>query len=653
MKKSSILALAAAGLLLTACAEREEIALEVDNPQSEVLPEGYMSLSINLPTTPSTRAVNDDFADGESYEYKVNNCALLLFEGDNESDATLFRAQKITLTDEDDDATNDGDNITTSYLATASVKGRTTTGGKLYALVLLNYDGVLTSISTDALPQFEGDNTPLDKEAKLSTLRNKIIKNNTLTGRSTNNFFMTNAILSDKPGGANDPTGANIFQLAELDPTKVFDTEEKAKANPAGDIFVERAVAKATMSVSSGIDNTVSGLTISKIEWCIDNMQPETYIFRNPGTNEYIGYQNVKNNNYRFVGSASVNTNASSSNPNANDHDHGIAKAAYRTYWCIDPMYSEAAPAKGDEGYETANYMLSYSENDFKQIYPSTGINPTPFYCYENTFNVAQQSYRNTTRAIIKVTFSTSDNGNEIYTVNGSSTPVTETTARNQVLSYIITNTEVQDAFKNQLVTNKETLTYTINESSFNVTFERTSTGQYAVKTLTLSSDAETAINGSADFQSGAADEINNSLKALIDNINKGIVIFNYKDGIMYYEARFQHFAGSGSSDLAPWNAGEYGTTAPAGGSTANAYPANGNTTAEMNYLGRYGMVRNNWYDVEVTAITGLGYPEVPSVTVENPGYDDPDTPDDNLKENIAVKIHVLSWAKRKQQWGF
>ena len=40
-------------------------------------------------------------------------------------------------------------------------------------------------------------------------------------------------------------------------------------------------------------------------------------------------------------------------------------------------------------------------------------------------------------------------------------------------------------------------------------------------------------------------------------------------------------------------------------------------------YLGRYGMLRNNWYELNVGNVYGPGYPGVPPV--------DPNQPDDEL----------------------
>ena len=72
--------------------------------------------------------------------------------------------------------------------------------------------------------------------------------------------------------------------------------------------------------------------------------------------------------------------------------------------------------------------------------------------------------------------------------------------------------------------------------------------------------------------------------------------------------------------------------------SATGIYPAGANQ--DNNYLGRYGVLRNNWYNIQITGVKGLGFSEVPDVT--------PD-PDDELESYIAVEIKVLSWAKRTQ----
>ena len=66
-------------------------------------------------------------------------------------------------------------------------------------------------------------------------------------------------------------------------------------------------------------------------------------------------------------------------------------------------------------------------------------------------------------------------------------------------------------------------------------------------------------------------------------------------------------------------------------------------TKAPARFLGRYGVLRNNWYELEVNSITGIGEPRIPQVPTTS-------DPDDELKQFISVNINILSWAKRVQK---
>lgn len=60
-----------------------------------------------------------------------------------------------------------------------------------------------------------------------------------------------------------------------------------------------------------------------------------------------------------------------------------------------------------------------------------------------------------------------------------------------------------------------------------------------------------------------------------------------------------------------------------------------------LNWLGRYGVLRNNWYDLTINKISYPGYPDVPEVK--------PNTPDDEDIKYINVSVKTLDWAKRSQ----
>ena len=94
--------------------------------------------------------------------------------------------------------------------------------------------------------------------------------------------------------------------------------------------------------------------------------------------------------------------------------------------------------------------------------------------------------------------------------------------------------------------------------------------------------------------------------------------ISTYLNGEAYYIARIKHF-----NELTPWT------------------PGTGYGTDNAAFLGRYGVLRNNWYELSVNKVSGLGYPDVPEVK--------PTVPDDENSQYINVSVKILSWAKRSQ----
>lgn len=629
MKKFSFLMLAMAGMLFAACSSDKDAVDGGLNNSSNALPEGYMSLTIKLPTNPVMRAANDVFDDGTANEYRVLDCAILLFQGDSgdEGDAMLMNAQQVMLPDGTEDL--DDDNITVSYQAVAKVDGYDI-GNDLYALAMVNYKNIM-SIDANGVPTIAGTQFNGNLNALREIVTSATMVPATLTTRSgsTNYFFMTNAVLSKAAGGTgatSAPDADDIIQLAEMNPDEIYATAAEAKDHPAGEILVERAVAKATLSVSA---TKVMDMDIASTEWAIDNMEPTSYVVRNPGleaVDDYIGYSSEAfgtDYNYRFVSHTSTAAHAGK----------GTTEDFYRTYWCIDPQYRTDA-------YTPTTTMVAAS------AFIATGT--TPLYCFENTFDVARQKYGNTTRAIIKVTLgSTAD----IYAINGQM--YTKANAETYIIDNIVNNSDVLTAFQNGLKAGKS---YTVTPASFAITYERdAATGQYKVKTLGLSAAVTAMIDETTDDSDDSKIfkhdfDPSTVLTAAIATANTAVVVLQYKDGEMWYEARFQHFAYTadesvaGGLSLAPWNSWEVDPDKPTSGDVDHAYPY----LSEENYLGRYGMVRNNWYDVEVTAFNKLGSPVDPSGKVEKP-----DTPDDNLDQYISAKIHVLSWAKRTQSWSF
>jgi hypothetical protein len=133
------------------------------------------------------------------------------------------------------------------------------------------------------------------------------------------------------------------------------------------------------------------------------------------------------------------------------------------------------------------------------------------------------------------------------------------------------------------------------------------------------------------------------ALPGVITTLNTQLAKVEYfKGGDTYYVIRVKHFG----DDLTPWNSSEWKTGyKPATGNIAAIYPNADDSRQIPNYLGRYGMVRNNWYDINLGEILKVGSSTVPVL----PGDD---TPDDDLDElYIKARINILSWAKRVQNW--
>lgn len=580
MKKSKFFAFAALGMLLASCSSDDNVTQE-----PVATGDGYLSVSINLPTTSSTRAQNDVYDDGLPKEYNVSDMKLLLFQGTTEAAATYW--QTIILGDQAGVDDVDNDNITTTYHKVGKVNG--TTSDQLWALVMINTNGV-------TMPELTVGTT---KIADLQGFAN----NNSFV--NDENIFMTNAVLSSAAGGTAEtaPTKNELQVLTQLNSDCIKPTAEEAKNNPAGSIFVERAVAKATLKVDA---SKVGTYDIKETKWVLDNTQNNSYLVRNMGELEtdYMGYSSgsFKTPNYRFAGDTKIGETAIQPTVNL-----------YRTYWCIDPVYDTDA----------ARDNMTSALN----VTGETGID-NPQYCKENTFDVAHQTYKNTTRAIIKVVLNA---GVTFYSINGAQIFDSQDDAKAKLKEVFITNAGVVNALKASL---NEGASYTIGENTFTFTFATDANGLYKLTNATLTDEAKANFDAAKLATNFTEEVCANAYKIA----NENYVVREYKDGVMYYTARFQHFA----DDLAPWNTWE-SDPKPAMGTTANVYPG---TNAEQNYLGRYGMVRNNWYDVTVTEFKKFGDPVIPSVDI--------DTPDDNINDQyISVKINVLAWAKRTQNWSF
>lgn len=586
MKKSLLFSVVLAGLMLGSCSSSDD--LNGGNTSANQEGNGYVSLSLNLPTRSGSmsRAENDNFDDGLVDEYAVKNGTLLLFEGADEANATFVGAYKLkNLSMNLVGTTND--NITTTTKITQKINnGLSTDTNSFYAIVVLNDNGTLTVDDTNATLKVNGVDFPSTK--KISDLQNLELTKSASDFHSIG-FLMMNAPLSDVVGGTNAPTSATVSVASKIDKDHIYATEALAKANSSASIYVERALAKVDVTASKATGNLDDAPTVpySVEGWVLDNTNKKTYYLRNTlNSSDWLSLKTtstIPTKPYRFVG----------------DDPTEAAGSLYRTYWAQDPNY-DAKPTVLSTDFNTiGNYaptaLKSLSDHD---------------YCLENTFTVGQQNQDVTTRVIVAAKISS---GSTFYVVNDNEKVLLNATGmKDAVKSAFLNNTDVQAWIKKDLKTGE-----TIDENDLDVA-DINNAGNNK-PTITIKSTSETK------YTTGTLPVVDAKIQAIMD----GIKVATYKNGISYYPVRIKHFG----DELTPWKS----TENPSPTVSTGAYPS---ANQAANYLGRYGVLRNNWYNIDVTGIKKLGSPVVPEVTGDT---------DDELAAYISVKINVLSWAKRKQ----
>lgn len=587
MKKSLLFSAVLAGLMLGSCSSSDD--LNGGNTPANQDGNGYVSLSLNLPTRSGSmsRAANDNFDDGLVDEYAVKNGTLLLFEGTDEATATFAGAYALKNLSMNLVGTTT-DNITTTTKITQKINNGLSTGtNNFYAIVVLNDNGTLTVDNTNATLKVNGVDFPSTK--KISDLQSLELTKNASEFNSTG-FLMMNAPLSNVAGGGSEPTSATVSVASKIDKDHIYATEALAKANSSATIYVERALAKVGVTASKATGNLEDAATVSYTVkgWVLDNTNKKTYYLRN--TSNSSDWLSLKTTSatptkpYRFVGDTPMESDVH----------------LYRTYWAKDPNYDTKPGTLSEDfntiGNEEPASLKSLGEYD---------------YCLENTFTVPQQNQDVTTRVIIAAQLK--DDGKTFYVVNDNESQLLdEDGMKKAVKSAFLNNTDVQAWIKTGLKDGE-----TIGEGDLDVTVASTAGNNKP----TVSVNA----TGNAKYTSGLAPAVTKD----ITNIMNAIKVATYKNGISYYPVRIKHFG----DDLTPWKNNED----PIPTVSTGAYPS---TNQAANYLGRYGVLRNNWYNIDVTGIKKLGSPVVPEVTGDT---------DDELAAYISVKINVLSWAKRTQ----
>lgn len=620
MKKIYLPLALAATLALGACSSDNVIDNGGSSP-IDLSKGGFIKMSLNLPTD-NNRGSRAELNDGLDNEYGIKNAYLVLFERENkksENEATFRGAYELENSDfKDFEAVGDNPNhVTITKRIAFANDTKPQTGNKLYALVVLNNNGLFTVDANHKLT-FNTPNVSARDYVSVSNFINfsKALASTSTDGTTpfasnvaTNGIFMTNAPLCTKHGGNADPgTDAKIKTLADVT-DNIYTTEAEAKSKPAAEIYVERAVAKVTVQqgtegkLKANKGNTASEISYKLYNWVVDNTNKKSYIVR-----QYDENWNKLNSDkvtatdaskYRFVWSSPVNPNATEANQ------------LYRTAFAQDPEYKTTTADPDNYNQMTSNAKMTLK---------TTFGNKHPQYCNENTFQVTAQNQDQTTRVVLGVKMSvpgiptsgTPTYDKDLYTINGNKEVVyTEASLAERLKNIILHN----DPAVKTWAENHET------DVSLDITFGNDIAGATTITNATLK--GKTAAGATEDTFTGT----------FTIDFNKALPnIVRYKGGVAYYAVRIKHF---GDSDT-PWN--KDGQDVKPGGNS-NIYNTS-STGSENWFLGRYGVVRNNWYDISVNSIQTLGDATIPAFTND---------PDDVLENYISVSINVLSWSKHTQ----
>lgn len=593
MKIKHYFGLAVIAAMTASCSSNEDLGTAGSGTGTNEAGVGYASITINLPTTSGTRAVdgskNDQFDEGTPSEYAVNDATLVIFEkaGASENEYKYVEAVSLGNLDPWKNDNTTGGITTESTTITAKLNSATVDkdGGKYYALVILNNEtakGTKITLPTDPVTYGKWN----------------VATNTTNITDYKKGFYMANAP---------EFTEANKEPTTLVPIKGIYRTKEEAQSKPGTTIHVERGLAKVTVGSSttegskdyfaedgaSATGTKYSNDNVKITNWALDVTNNSSFpVHVTSGLKAGITSTNPTDQKVPAYAEIWSNTAATSGTAPATSRFVSHADAFKRVYWGIDPNYSKNLTDKAACEKEFTLVKADGSNAVWK-------TSTDPLYCLENTFDISHMMQGQTTRVLLKATYTPKalekETDKTFFMIGNSSDFWTETTLtkliENKAKEVLNTTTGVTVTLKGNLL---EGGTHVLDATNVEIK------------------------EGTEDKTAVVAGQINTKLGLDKD---KGIGIKTYKNGESYYIARIKHFG----DDLTPWKEG-------------NA------TYGEKNleWLGRYGVLRNNWYDLTINKISGPGYPDVPEVK--------PTDPDDEDTKYISVSVKILSWAKRTQK---
>lgn len=580
MKIKHLFGLAVIAAMSASCSSNEDLGTAGPGTGTNEAGVGYATFTINLPSVGGTRAADAGGAEmdeGTAKEYAVKSATALIFQKYGSDEGSYKFVESVTLPI--DGWTDDPeDGITTTSKKLTAKLTNVDTKNTYAVLVLLN--NKTASGVKITLPSVGQSYNEWNNNAQLPTVTDLAAEND---------FYMANAPLK---------VDASPTTLVTIDKDNIYPTKEKAEAGTsAATVYVERGVAKmsvtapGTKKVTDKATNTETNSTVEFSNWALDITNKKTYAVHNIDglSTDFSAIWTTA----RFTGTNN------------------------RVYWGKDPNYDKDELKLADETNDTKR------KDEFNFIDATSKIDKdfgetNPVYCLENTFNLANMCQGQTTRVIFKATYTPKDDaGNSLADASaGAGAGGTFYTIGNMktILNTTKLKAAVDAAAKSALPGCTVNYANLETEGSHVITLADITDG-------TSGAVLEAKKKYGTDLKTGddIVTEINTKLGLKAGRPEEMVGINTYLNGVTYYIARVKHFGDA----LTEWKSGEN----------------YGNNNAQ--YLGRYGMLRNNWYELTVGNVYGPGYPGVPPV--------DPTLPDDENEKYLSVSVKILSWAKRSQ----
>ena len=396
-----------------------------------------------------------------------------------------------------------------------------------------------------------------------------------------NGFFMANA---PKYVAGAPETLVNI--------KKIYASKQEAENSTATTVYVERGLAKVSLASTSKehvdiADGNYAGDHVDITGWTLDVTNKKTFPVH------------VTEGDGLWADTWKATTTSAATNGATMDRFHDTKLTEFpRVYWGLDPNYStdftKVAACEGE-------FNLVANQTDLSKAFKTKEEAKKPQYCLENTFDIEHMVQGQTTRVLFSAKYQPNGfkPGETFYKMGNSSQLWNASKVEAQIKAKAMEVFKETDADKVEVIL---TGTDLVKAGIHLITKANVKHG-----TAEISDDDITAINTKLGFKAASGTD-------------PMVGLSTYVDGVSYYIARVKHFG----DDLTKWEAGN------------DTYNSN-----NANWLGRYGVLRNNWYELSVNSVSGPGYPDVPKVN--------PTDPDDENEQYINVEVKILDWAKRSQ----